>query len=331
MTHASEQPASVAGDAVPSSSFSAALSPTLLCDWMNQLQDGLLLLDEAWDILSLNQRMRTLSGNTLEIGGNLTRLSGFERLESRLLSWREAARTAGEPRLLNWRAASECLHVLLPQTQGTWVEMLVYPLLEMGSIRFGVQIRDVTERLGLAIREQESRLELLQQGHVDSGTGLDVRAFWETRLATEYRRCQRYDEPLSLMLISVPDGALGTLGACAEGPGAGTQDSGARMARALRSALRESDMAGRYAEHQLAIVLPHTVGENACDVALRLRERLQAELLECAAEPLQTMAVCIGVVQRDRATTSYTDLLVRAEDALYEAQDPDGTGVWMAD
>ncbi|MDX5298780.1 MAG: hypothetical protein LPK85_07495, partial [Gammaproteobacteria bacterium] len=84
MTHASEQPASVAGDAVPSSSFSAALSPTLLCDWMNQLQDGLLLLDEAWDILSLNQRMRTLSGNTLEIGGNLTRLSGFERLESRL-------------------------------------------------------------------------------------------------------------------------------------------------------------------------------------------------------------------------------------------------------
>lgn len=278
--------------------------------WLELMRDGLMVVDEQWQVLFINQAMRTLSGELLEAGNHLTDLSGFDACRLLWSQWRDEVLGSGKPLNVAWRQAGDIVRRLFSPRTGVFVEFTLYALPMGEATALGVQITDVSERLGQTIREREARLELLQHKRVDSESAMDNRTFWETRFATEFRRSVRYDEPLSLLLIDVGATPL---------PAEAEPIVMREVAAVVRQALRESDIAGRFDRNLLAAVLPHTDAEGAADVARRLCERVSHLLIEWRDGSLQGRTA-IGVIQRRGNAGTYTEMLQRADDALYEAR-----------
>ena len=293
--------------------------PELGIQWLERMREPLMILDEQWQLLFCNARLSQLSQGILATGVVLSDLpdSGLARELSR--PWLEQAVERGEVHRVGWRPASEALRKLLPEAPPLYVEWVLYPLSYQGRPVLGIQICDVSDRLGQSLREREARLELLQQNRSDAETGLDNRASWEGRFATEFRRSLRYDEPLSMLLIAVdadpyPEGARPAVAR--------------EVASIVRAALRESDIAGRFERDLIAVALPHTAADGAGDVAQRLCERLGHLLIEWQGRELQGRTA-IGVIQRRGNANTYLEMLQRCDDALYEARNGPENGFFM--
>lgn len=278
--------------------------------WLEQMRDGLMVVDAQWQVVFINGAMRTLSGNRLKRGDKLSEVDGFEYSQLLWAKWRDEVASSDQPLCVAWRQAGEVVRRLFSPSSAVFVEFTLYALPYEGEQALGVQVTDVSERLGQTIREREARLELLQHKRIDSESAMDNRTFWETRFATEFRRSVRYDEPLSLLLIEVgatpmPEEAESTVMR--------------EVATVVRQALRESDIAGRFDRSLLAVVLPHTDSEGAADVAQRLCERVGHLLIEWRDGSIHGRTA-IGVIQRRGNAGTYTEMLQRADDALYEAR-----------
>ena len=101
----------------------------------------------------------------------------------------------------------------------------------------------------------------------DSLTGVSNRRALEARLAEEIARTQRYDEPLTLIMVDVDffkayNDSYGHLAGDAVLQG---------IAKLLRQYARPVDMVARYGGEEFALLLPNTDLENGMIVAERLR------------------------------------------------------------
>lgn len=86
-----------------------------------------------------------------------------------------------------------------------------------------------------------------------------------------------------------------------------------------RELLRRSDLLGRLGGEEFAILLPHTSGAAALDVAEKLRIAVARQRLHAVSGPLATSA-SFGVTALDRTVADLDGLLERADMALYEAK-----------
>lgn len=114
---------------------------------------------------------------------------------------------------------------------------------------------------------QADGIEQEQHGvFVDQLTGLASRRYFNMFLQRELSRSQRARKPMALAVFDVDEfakleGKLGRYEA-----GSKLADMGARM----KSALRDYDLAARYADGRLVVVLPETDKQAAEDVVKRL-------------------------------------------------------------
>jgi two-component system cell cycle response regulator len=149
----------------------------------------------------------------------------------------------------------------------------------------------------------------------DGLTQLANHRHFQERLREEFRRAQRYDDPLALILLDVDH-----FKALNDAHGHQFGDEVLRaFSDCLRGAVRETDFVARYGGEEFAVLLPKTHLGGALTVA----ERISADLRRLRLGPEQRVVVTasFGVSgYPGRSVTGPEHLVRTADEALYRAK-----------
>lgn len=170
--------------------------------------------------------------------------------------------------------------------------------------------------LGLLRRLDQRQDELRRLAATDALTGaLNHTAFMEV-FEREFARCQRYGQPLAVMMIDID-----FFKRINDGYGHAVGDKALRLfAAALGQGLRNVDALGRLGGEEFAILLPNTHGESALTLADRLREGVAGIVVETPNHEEVRFTTSIGVTDIGGGDASAEEMLARADRALYQAK-----------
>ncbi len=139
--------------------------------------------------------------------------------------------------------------------------------------------------------------------------------FFQDRLKEEFRRAQRYDDPLALVLLDVDHfKAVNDL----HGHPVGDEVLCA-VAHAIRQAVRDTDLVARYGGEEFAVILPRTGLPGALTVAERIWRAVGA--LQAGPGRAVRVTASLGVAGYPGRNVLAPDQLLRsADEALYRAK-----------
>jgi diguanylate cyclase (GGDEF)-like protein len=170
------------------------------------------------------------------------------------------------------------------------------------------------------LRATQRKLE--EQSITDGLTGLKNRRFFDERLPEEFRRAQRYADPVSLIMID-----LDHFKRVNDRYGHQMGDVVLRQAATLvRLAIRDTDIGARYGGEEFAVILPKTHLAGALAVAERIWRELGQHLYRHegpggAGGPEVRMTASIGLAFFPSKDITSAELLLKyADDALYQAK-----------
>ena len=177
------------------------------------------------------------------------------------------------------------------------------------------------KRLGdhlVAVRKKLERLSVY-----DDLTGLFNYRHLHTRLREEFKRAQRYREPLSCVLIDI-DG----LQQHNERGGRSLGDAIIRgVAESLRRCVREVDVLARYGGEEFLVVLPSTPLAGSVAVATRIRRDVAGSVYtEVDGGARAKVTVSLGVSTYPAQDVDSKEALLRAADAALAQAKKSGGG-----
>lgn len=167
---------------------------------------------------------------------------------------------------------------------------------------------------------EESNRELQRLSSLDGLTGLSNRRNFDEQLDKEWRRAQRADIPLSLILIDIDHFKLynDTYGHLAG------DECLQSVANALKATIvRPSDLVARYGGEEFVVILPDTKADGAAVVAENLRKNINAlQRSHSASTTADHVSISLGIAQADFSSmTTLEELIDRADKGLYEAKE----------
>ena len=176
----------------------------------------------------------------------------------------------------------------------------------------------VVETLRDMTAQKEAQLALERLAACDGLTGLANRRIFDETLEAEWRRAQRAQYPVSLLMIDVDhfkryNDAFG-------------HQHGDECLRKVASALtdvtvRTCDLVARYGGEEFVVILPATDKKGALVVAERIRAAVEEIQMPHAGEGDEVVTVSIGVATSNSVIDSPITLVASADDALYCAKD----------
>lgn len=151
----------------------------------------------------------------------------------------------------------------------------------------------------------------------DPLTNLYNRRFFEKRAEEEVARSLRHQLPLTLLMLDV-DHFKDVNDTYGHPTGDKVLQS---VARYLHDSIRQSDICGRYGGEEFVLLLPNTPGRNAVFLANRLRSGV-ADIMHSGLGIPSNVAITVsgGVATCPRDATDLDNLVLRADEALYEAK-----------
>jgi diguanylate cyclase (GGDEF)-like protein/PAS domain S-box-containing protein len=162
------------------------------------------------------------------------------------------------------------------------------------------------ERLNRQLHEQAIR---------DPLTGLFNRRYLEATIEREHARLVREGKPLAVVMLDID-----RFKRINDDHGHAAGDEVLkRVGELIRSDIRGSDLPCRFGGEEFLIALPGASLEAACGRAESWRQRLAATPFETATAPLR-VTVSAGVAAVDGSGSDVTELIRRADDALYAAK-----------
>ncbi|MEW6445394.1 MAG: sensor domain-containing diguanylate cyclase [Pseudomonadota bacterium] len=183
---------------------------------------------------------------------------------------------------------------------------------------------DEIERMNQKLTEQNALLgemnaRLQALATTDSLTGVANRRKLMASGETELTRAQRFDHPLSLLIIDIDlfkkiNDTWGHM--------AGDQVIQSVAMSCVKNTREHIDTVGRIGGEEFAILLPETDHVTASMLAERLREEIERSRIVIDRDPGISCTVSIGVSTSapTRASETFRDLLIRADNALYAAK-----------
>ena len=163
--------------------------------------------------------------------------------------------------------------------------------------------------------------QLVVQSRIDSKTGLLNASTWEAEAGIELARAIRTHTPLSIALVDIDHFKVVN-----DTHGHLVGDKVLRaVTDALRSQLRNYDLAGRFGGEEFVVLLPHARESDAISIAERLRTHVAGmaipvdDLDESAGYVRLTISV--GVASLDGVSRELTDMMAAADAALYHAKE----------
>ena len=178
----------------------------------------------------------------------------------------------------------------------------------------GDEVLAATERLAHLVAEGQKNLEErarrnseLLDGGTDAATGLSNRRGLEQALATAQGLKKRYQQPFSLIVLTVAQATLPT-----DGSRVGLDPVVIQaVAQSILEEVRDTDVAARHRPDGFALVLPHTeLAQTAAVICARLERALAATL-----QDLGQFSIRLGAAS-PVADEEPTALLAQAEEAL---------------
>ncbi|MEM7757798.1 MAG: GGDEF domain-containing protein [Cyanobacteria bacterium P01_A01_bin.40] len=175
--------------------------------------------------------------------------------------------------------------------------------------------------LSLQTAEDMQRLSFLEYENItDPLTELYNRRYLERQLQREIEIAQRYELPLSILLIDADHFKLindnyghqiGDLALC-------------HLSKLIRTTIRHSDIAARYGGEEFLIIAPSTSSLVATALAEKLCQSIESHSLalpENFQEPREIqITVSIGVVSLGNQANNSKKLFIAADKALYQAK-----------
>ncbi|MBU2227609.1 MAG: GGDEF domain-containing protein, partial [Proteobacteria bacterium] len=175
----------------------------------------------------------------------------------------------------------------------------------------------------IAIRNARLYNKTEQLSVTDELTGLFNRRGFFQLADREFERALRFGRPLSALMLDIDNfkRVNDTHG----------HTGGDQVLRVLADCFRQNtraiDIAGRYGGEEFAILLPEILQSEAIQIAERLRQSMADLSIPIGSEnglfpPVDiSIAVSIGVAALSKDVPSLTDLISRADQALYRAKD----------
>ncbi len=170
------------------------------------------------------------------------------------------------------------------------------------------------QRLAEQARQAEFYKKLAQ---TDGLTHLYNHRFFQQLLAAELSRAQRFNRPLSLIMLDIDDFKVYN---DVNGHQAGDRALW-QLAWLLKHSSRSYDLIARYGGDEFAIILPETGKRTAADVADRLRASVAKTRLEHThGLAHRQFTISLGIASFPQDATEKASLIRKADRALYDAK-----------
>jgi diguanylate cyclase (GGDEF)-like protein len=170
------------------------------------------------------------------------------------------------------------------------------------------------QRLAARVRQVDLYEKLAQ---TDGLTELNNYRFFQQRLSIELNRAQRFNRPLSLIMLDLDD-----FKAYNDIYGHQSGDQALRkLAWLLQRSSRSYDLVARYGGDEFVIILPETSKKMAAEVAERIRGAVEKAAIEGDGPALDGhFTASLGVASFPEDATEKGDLIRKADLALYQAK-----------
>ncbi|MBI3606446.1 MAG: diguanylate cyclase [Nitrospirae bacterium] len=158
--------------------------------------------------------------------------------------------------------------------------------------------------------------ELKRISITDSKTGLLNHRYFQERLAEEIERFKRHKLPFSLVMIDIDDFKKlnDTYGHLVG------DEALVATARAIRKSIRAIDVAARYGGEEFTVILPQTPKRHAKTQALRIGHAVRQTAIHSVSGNTLHLTVSLGVASFPDDADNIGDLLLRADQAMYDAK-----------
>lgn len=177
-------------------------------------------------------------------------------------------------------------------------------------------LENLARRAGKAIWNALRYTEAKELAELDPLTSLYNRRLFDEFLGREIARARRYERSLSLIVFDVDD-----FKRINDRLGHPAGDAVLiAIAESMRSVIRESDIACRFAGDEFCVIVP----ESSRDDAEALADRIALAIRQQKVEKVGALRISAGVAEL-RPTDAAEDLFKRADDALLRAKG-DGKG-----
>ncbi len=169
----------------------------------------------------------------------------------------------------------------------------------------------------LAIENARLHSNLKSLAVKDSLTGLFNRRRFDEQLQREIERAERYDRPLSLVMIDLDHFKHYN---DVNGHPAGDRVL-VRVARILRQGVRVPDTVARYGGDEFVALLPETGEEGALAFGERIRKKVEKGVCsDKSHQPAGPLTICLGIASYPEDAQSAKGLVEKADRALYLAK-----------
>jgi diguanylate cyclase (GGDEF)-like protein/PAS domain S-box-containing protein len=259
-----------------------------------------------------------IDGRIRSVNANFQGMSGYRRSELLGKNPRifRSAHTSGETYRELWRTI---------RSGNVWVGDLENRRKDGTPYYVSTKISPIFEKSGeitgfLALQEDVTETRRLQRelerlATTDGLTGVYNRNHFLALLQQEFRRAERYDQPLSILVMDIDhfkaiNDTYGHL--------AGDRVL-AMFAEVASSILRDEDFLGRLGGEEFGVVLIQTSSDGATLLAERLRGVVETMVAECDGQTIR-VTVSTGGTAMTRDDREIETLLRRADQALYAAK-----------
>jgi diguanylate cyclase (GGDEF)-like protein len=204
----------------------------------------------------------------------------------------------------------------LGSTNGTRINGLLIKTSQKLSNGDKIELGDTTLRFNTRDElDSEYQEHLLRMATIDPLTSLLNKAFLLRELERHFQHAQRYQRPLSLLMIDIDhfkriNDTHGHL--------IGDQIL-THIARQFITTLRQHDVAGRFGGEEFTVILPETPVHGAITLAERICEAVANAPLE-VDDLLVRATVSIGVSECTSSHICLAQLMDDADQALYQAK-----------